>query len=152
MGLPNVNHAVHRSEVSEGLSLAYIREGVGGYPLLLIHGFPETKRIWYRNIGPLAGAGFEVIVPDLRGFGDSDLSADGFYDPAAYAKDLCTLVHDVLGPTLAPHSWGNYSKTRGHPEPRQQNAAPPSEGDPNRYRRLSLSCRGRRAPRACLPD
>ena len=40
MGLPNVNHAVHRSEVSMGFSLAYIREGVGGYPLLLIHGFP----------------------------------------------------------------------------------------------------------------
>ena len=118
MGLPNVNHAVHRGEVSEGLSLAYIREGVGGYPLLLIHGFPETKRIWYRNIGPLAGAGFEVIVPDLRGFGDSDLSADGFYDPAAYAKDLYTLVHDVLGPPLGPPFWGELRKTRGHPEPR----------------------------------
>jgi pimeloyl-ACP methyl ester carboxylesterase len=97
MSLPKVNYTVHRSEVKPGLSLAYIREGVGGYPLLLIHGFPETKRIWYRNIGPLTAAGFEVIAPDLRGFGESDLSADGFYDPAAYAKDLYTLVHDVLG-------------------------------------------------------
>ena len=65
-GLPNVNYTVHRSQVKAGLSLAHIREGVGGYLLLLIHGFPETKRIWYRNIGPLAGAGFEVIVPGLR--------------------------------------------------------------------------------------
>ncbi len=97
MSLPDVNHTVHRSEVKPGLSLAYIREGVGGYPLLLVHGFPETKRIWCRNIGPLAAAGFEVIVPDLRGFGESDLSADGFYDPAAYAGDAYTLVHDVLG-------------------------------------------------------
>ena len=38
-----------------------------------------------------------MIVPDLRGFGDSDLAPDGFYDPAAHARDLHALVHDVLG-------------------------------------------------------
>ncbi len=88
---------VHRSEIAGGFSLAYVREGIGGYPLLLIHGFPETKRIWYRNIEALASAGFEVIVPDLRGFGDSDLAPDGFYDPYAFSGDLYSLVHDVLG-------------------------------------------------------
>jgi pimeloyl-ACP methyl ester carboxylesterase len=97
MSLPKVDFAVHRTEVSPGLFLAYVREGKGGYPLLLVHGFPETKRIWYRNIEPLAKAGFEVIVPDLRGFGDSDLSAEGFYDPMAFSRDLYALVHDVLG-------------------------------------------------------
>jgi len=30
--------------------------------LLLVHGWPETKRIWWRNIAPLAEAGFEVIL------------------------------------------------------------------------------------------
>ena len=74
-----------------------MREGEGGYPLLLVHGWPETKRIWWRNIEPLAEAGFEVIVPDLRGFGDSGLAPDGFYDLAAHARDLHALVHDVLG-------------------------------------------------------
>ena len=88
---------IHRSEVADGLGLAYVREGVGGFPLVLIHGYPETKRIWWRNIAPLAAAGFEVIVPDLRGFGDSDVAPDGFYDPAAFATDLHTLVHDRLG-------------------------------------------------------
>ena len=88
---------IHRSEVADGLTLAYLREGAGGFPLVLIHGYPETKRIWWRNIAPLAAAGFEVIVPDLRGFGDSDLAPDGFYDPAAFATDLRTLVHDRLG-------------------------------------------------------
>jgi pimeloyl-ACP methyl ester carboxylesterase len=62
-----------------------------------VHGWPETKRIWWRNVGPLAAAGFEVIVPDLRGFGDSGLAPDGFYDLAAHARDLHALVHDVLG-------------------------------------------------------
>ena len=57
---------IHRSDIGNGLELAYVREGVGGYPLLLIHGYPETKRIWWRNIEPLVAAGFEVIVPDLQ--------------------------------------------------------------------------------------
>ncbi len=88
---------VQRAAVADGLELAFIRRGEGGYPLLLVHGWPETKRIWWRNIEPLAQAGFEVIVPDLRGFGDSDVAPDGFYDPAAQAADLHRLVHDVLG-------------------------------------------------------
>jgi pimeloyl-ACP methyl ester carboxylesterase len=89
--------AVEYAEVREGVRIAYARAGVGGYPLLLVHGWPETKRIWWRNIGPLAEAGFEVIVPDLRGYGDSGLAPDGFYDLAAHARDLYALVHDVLG-------------------------------------------------------
>ena len=64
---------------------------------MLLHGWPETKRIWWRNIEPLAAAGFEVIVPDLRGFGDSGLAPDGFYDPATHARDVHALVNDVLG-------------------------------------------------------
>src|SRR5688500_1816977 len=87
---------VHHARLRD-LDVAYLREGVGGRPLLLIHGWPETKRIWYRNVAPLAAAGFEVIVPDLRGFGDTSVAADGFYDVAAHSRDLYALVHDVLG-------------------------------------------------------
>jgi pimeloyl-ACP methyl ester carboxylesterase len=88
---------LERAEVRPGVQIAYIRAGAGGYPLLLVHGWPETKRIWWRNIEPLARAGFEVIVPDLRGFGDSGLAADGFYDLAAHARDMHALVAGVLG-------------------------------------------------------
>jgi pimeloyl-ACP methyl ester carboxylesterase len=77
--------------------IAYIREGEGGFPLLLVHGWPETKRIWWRNVGPLADAGFEVIVPDLRGFGDSDLGPDGEYDVAVQARDVEALLRAGLG-------------------------------------------------------
>ena len=88
---------VERIEVRDGVRLAATVAGKGGYPLLLVHGWPETRRIWWRNIEPLARAGFEVIAPDLRGFGDSDLAPDGFYDLAAHARDLHALAHDVLG-------------------------------------------------------
>ncbi len=87
----------HHAEVRGKVDIAYVREGVGGRPLLLLHGYPETKRIWWRNIEPLAAAGYEVIVPDLRGHGDSGLAADGLYDIAAFSLDVHALVRDVLG-------------------------------------------------------
>ena len=96
---------IHRREVPptdgrDGLSIAFVHEGPkegAGYPLLLLHGYPETKRIWWRNISALADAGYEVIAPDLRGYGDSDLSAADVYDIAAWSRDSYLLVHDVLG-------------------------------------------------------
>jgi pimeloyl-ACP methyl ester carboxylesterase len=75
--------------------LAYERAGRGGKPLLLLHGWPETRRIWKRNVEPLAEAGFEVIAPDLRGFGDSPLAPDDRYDVAAHAADMAGLVQDL---------------------------------------------------------
>ncbi len=92
----NPEFPVERASV-RGVEIAYVRAGAGGFPLLLLHGWPETKRIWWRNIEPLAAAGFEVIVPDLRGYGDSCVAADGFYDPATFARDMHALVTDVLG-------------------------------------------------------
>lgn len=80
------------------VELDYDRAGDGGFPLLLVHGWPETRRIWARNVRPLAAAGFDVIAPDLRGFGSSPLAEDGFYDLAAHARDLAALL-DRLGVT-----------------------------------------------------
>jgi pimeloyl-ACP methyl ester carboxylesterase len=89
--------AVHHTSV-RGFAQAYVHENPGGAgPLLLVHGWPETKRIWWRVIEPLAHAGFEVIVPDLRGFGDSDVAPDGFHDVPSHARDLYALAHDHLG-------------------------------------------------------
>jgi pimeloyl-ACP methyl ester carboxylesterase len=88
---------IHRAAVDGELSLGFVREGVGGYPLLLIHGYPESKRIWWRNIEALGAAGYEVVVPDLRGYGESDLSAEDVYDLASYSRDCHTLMTSGLG-------------------------------------------------------
>ena len=72
-------------------ALTFDHAGRGGKPLLLVHGWPETRRIWERNLEPLAAAGFEVIAPDLRGFGDSPLAPDDRYDVAAHSADLVAL-------------------------------------------------------------
>ncbi len=80
-----------------GFRQAYTRLGAGGVPLLLVHGWPETRRIWWRTLAPLAEAGFEVVAPDLRGFGDSDVAPDGFHDVPAHSRDLHALLTEHLG-------------------------------------------------------
>lgn len=87
-----IHYADHR-----GFSQAYVRCNPGGVPLVCVHGWPETKRIYWRVIEPLARAGFEVIVPDLRGFGDSGIGPDGYHDVYAHSGDIHSLVHGVLG-------------------------------------------------------
>ena len=67
--------AIHRSAVADDMTLGYVREGVGGYPLLLVHGYPETKRIWWRNIEPLVAAKRlpmpDAVVTDIGSGGGS---------------------------------------------------------------------------------
>lgn len=77
-----------------GVRLGFVHEGQGGTPLLLVHGWPESKRIFWKVIEPLVNAGFEVVVPDVRGFGESE--PGDFGDTVSAALDLLTLM-DELG-------------------------------------------------------
>ncbi|CAB4913779.1 unannotated protein [freshwater metagenome] len=88
---------IHRATVRDGVELAYIREGVGGVPLLLMNGWPGTKRIYYKNIQPLAEAGFEVVVADNRGWGDSPVPADRAQhaDAANVSRDMHALMESL---------------------------------------------------------
>lgn len=96
-GALNAEAFASKSASPRGFRQSFVHEGIGGTPILLVHGWPETKRIWWRNIEPLASAGFEVIAPDLRGFGESDVGPDGFHDVASHSRDLYALVHNELG-------------------------------------------------------
>ena len=84
-----------------GFRQAYVHErsrvGTSGPAVVCVHGWPETKRVFWKVIEPLSRGGFDVIVPDLRGFGDSDVGPDGFHDVVSHARDLYALVHDHLG-------------------------------------------------------
>jgi len=64
-----------------------------GPPLLLIHGHPQTLAIWHRVLPALA-ARFNVVMPDLRGYGDSSKPA-GAADHANYSKRRMAL--DLIG-------------------------------------------------------
>jgi pimeloyl-ACP methyl ester carboxylesterase len=91
------NRFIVHTASPRGFAQAFVRHNQGGVPLVCVHGWPETKRVFWKVIQPLADAGFEVIVPDLRGFGDSDLGPDGFHDVPSHVHDLYALVHDHLG-------------------------------------------------------
>jgi pimeloyl-ACP methyl ester carboxylesterase len=100
---------VERASVRDGLELAYVRAGVGGSPLLLVHGWPETRRIWWRNVAPLAAAGFEVIAPDLRGFGDSAKPDDVNAYRVRHSVGDAVAILDALNIQRAHvvgHDWG----------------------------------------------
>ncbi len=87
---------VKRIPIVDGFSLAVRRLGEGGAPLLLLHGFPCTSLIWAKVMHPLADSGFDVVAPDLRGYGESDYAPDDFYDLAAFSGDMVALA-DALG-------------------------------------------------------
>jgi hypothetical protein len=87
-----------RSAPVDGFSLAYDRSGTGE-PVVLLHGWPGD-RTDYRVLGPALAlaSSCDVIVPDLRGFGESDKHpADPAeqYSPAAQARSVAGLVGEL---------------------------------------------------------
>ena len=85
---------VRTATLRDGVPIAYVREGIGGVPLLLLHGWPSTKRIFYRNIGPLSKAGFDVVAPDASGWGDSPVHGR-FADPVGSAHTFTALMQHL---------------------------------------------------------
>ena len=90
-----------------GFNLAYTRRGKGN-PLMLVHGYPLDSSIW-NDLTPLLEKDFDLISPDLRGFGQSTTTPSG-YTISDMADDLVGLL-DHLGiekTILAGHSMGGY--------------------------------------------
>jgi pimeloyl-ACP methyl ester carboxylesterase len=98
-----------RIALSTGVALEVAAAGAtAGEPIVLLHGFPESRRTW-RAVAPALARDFRVVAPDQRGFGGSD-RPEGV---EAYAIDR--LVADVLALadaleigrfTLVGHDWG----------------------------------------------
>ena len=83
----------HITRTVNGANLHLLRAGEG-QPLLLLHGWPEFSFTWEPVMTRLADR-FDVIAPDLRGFGDSD-KPDGSFGAADQARDMLALL-DGLG-------------------------------------------------------
>ncbi len=116
----------HRFLESNGLRFHVVTQeppGGGGAPLVvLLHGFPEFWYSWRHQIPALAGAGFAVAAPDLRGYNDSD-KPEGIE-----AYRITNIVEDVAGivralgrerAVIVGHDWGGaaaYAFAMMHPE------------------------------------
>ena len=80
-----------------------------GRPVVLLHGFPDSGRLWRHQVPALAEAGFQVIVPDLRGYGRSDKPADvEAYNLMSLAGDVIAVLGDVgvERAHVVGHDWG----------------------------------------------
>src|SRR3990172_8210073 len=74
----------------KGLNLNFEISG-DGKPIVLLHGFPLNRKIWEPQTPALIKAGYKVITPDLRGFGESEAPAIG-YSMDLFADDLAALL------------------------------------------------------------
>ena len=77
---------------ANGVRIHYLQAGKGE-PVLLLHGFAQTSRMWLPLIKELAKS-HTVIAPDLRGYGSSAAPADG-YTKAAMARDIHALMNGL---------------------------------------------------------
>jgi haloacetate dehalogenase len=108
----------HHVATVNGFRMHYIIAG-SGYPLVFVHGWPQSCYEWHKIIGPLSEQ-FTVITPDLRGLGDSERPLSG-YDKRTLASDVYELVTSLgfekIG--LTGHDWGgavSYYFAYDHPE------------------------------------
>jgi pimeloyl-ACP methyl ester carboxylesterase len=87
----------------------HVQDEGSGTPVVLLHGFPDTSRLWRRQVAALAAAGHRAIAPDLRGRGRSERPpAVADYALSAIVRDV-TGIMDALGierAHLVGHDWG----------------------------------------------
>jgi haloacetate dehalogenase len=69
-----------------------LRTAGSGPPVLLLHGYPQSHVMWHR-VAPRLAERFTVVVPDLRGYGDSDKPHD---DPAHHAYSKRVMARDQV--------------------------------------------------------
>jgi pimeloyl-ACP methyl ester carboxylesterase len=98
---------VSRVDVA-GVGIEYEVTG-HGRPVVLLHGFPDSGRLWRHQVPALAGAGFRVIVPDLRGYGRSDKPepVDAYSIPVLAGDVMAILAELEIGKAhVVGHDWG----------------------------------------------
>ena len=91
-----------------GVGIEYEVTGEGP-SVVLLHGFPDSGRLWRHQVPALVEAGFRVIVPDMRGYGLSDKpSAVEAYAMQALAGDVLAVLSDAGADRahVVGHDWG----------------------------------------------
>jgi pimeloyl-ACP methyl ester carboxylesterase len=87
----------HRSISANGIEMHVAEAGEGGPLVVLCHGFPELWSSWRHQIPALVDAGYRVVAPDQRGYGDTPgPAAVEEYDIVHHTDDLAGLL-DALG-------------------------------------------------------
>jgi pimeloyl-ACP methyl ester carboxylesterase len=114
-----------------------------GRPVLLLHGFPDSGRLWRHQVPALVDAGFQTIVPDLRGYGRSDkpTGVDAYSIPLLATDAVAVLDHlGVEQAAVVGHDFGAaVAWTMGLLAPqRVERLVPMSVGHPLSFRSAGL--------------
>ena len=81
-----------------GVELKVFDDGHGD-AVVLLHGFPDSSRLWRHQIPVLLEQGYRVIAPDLRGFGESSKPDDGgSYALGLYVADVRAILDELSVP------------------------------------------------------
>ncbi|MDP8955623.1 MAG: alpha/beta fold hydrolase [Actinomycetota bacterium] len=126
-----------------GVTLEVVDEG-GGPAVLLLHGFPDSSRLWRKQIPALVAAGFRAVAPDLRGFGESDKpSRVADYAMPRILADLRAVLDalEVDRASVVGHDWGaiaGWALAGWYPE-RVERLVAISVGHPKSYLRAAFS-------------
>ena len=91
-----------------GVGIEYDVTG-DGPPVVLLHGFPDSGRLWRHQVPALAEAGFQVIAPDLRGYGRSGKpEAIEAYSLLHLAGDVMAIMAELQAARahVVGHDWG----------------------------------------------
>ena len=131
----------------DGVELAVVDEG-SGPPVLLLHGFPDSSRLWRHQIAALVDAGFRAIAPDLRGFGDSDRPTDlEAYGVGKSVADMVAVLDalEIERAHVVAHDWGGAVgwALAAYAAERVDRFAVLSVGHPNALRQPSIEQRER---------
>jgi pimeloyl-ACP methyl ester carboxylesterase len=99
-----------RTVSTNGVDISVLEAGVDGPVVVLAHGFPELAYSWRHQVPALARAGYRVIAPDQRGYGQSSRpEAVEAYDIHHLVGDLVGLLDDlqVAQAVVVGHDWGS---------------------------------------------
>ncbi len=105
--MPEISENDKRIQANE-LSFRVVDRGEGP-AVLLLHGWPDSSYLWRKQIPALVEAGYRVIAPDLRGFGESDRpeQVEAYAIPNILADIKGILVElDVSRASVIGHDWG----------------------------------------------
>jgi pimeloyl-ACP methyl ester carboxylesterase len=108
--MPTLPPIEHENVTTNGVRLHVATAGPeDGDPIVLLHGFPEFWYGWRHQLGPLAEAGYRLVVPDQRGYNRSEKpSGVDAYALDELGRDAVGLL-DALGHDSARfvgHDWG----------------------------------------------
>jgi len=99
----------HKFAQVNGIKMHYVEQGSSGPLVVLVHGFPESWYSWRHQLPAIGAAGFRVVAPDMRGYGQTDVP------PETESYTIMHLVGDVTGlvdalgerqAIIVGHDWG----------------------------------------------